>query len=367
LEGDVKAACFILCCLVCLARPALADIVIGVVGPLSGQYQTFGTQMLNGARAAVDAANAAGGVNGESLSIIVSDDQCDNRKAEESAQALINQKVDVVIGHYCSYPSLAAAKLYINAGITMVAPVASLPALTTAGLSNVVRLAQREDLQGAFAARRILAKRPDANVAVLNDGTPGNIAITEKFLAAYGKPPSIIASIQPDTNDFAGLFSDLKAKQVSTLFFAMNASDAGHVVAQANTAGLALKFYGTEDLLADQYWEAAGAAGENTMVSFAQDPLADFGTKPVVATLKLAGQSADGATLPAYAAVELFIAAAKAKGAHSGLAIADWLKQGQHQTAIGAFAFDSNGDAKDLNFTWFAWHEGKFEAIVPQN
>ena len=348
--------------------PALADIVIGVAGPLTGQYQTFGTQMLNGVKAAVDAANATGGINGENLSIISADDQCDNRKAEDAAQTLINQRVDVVIGHFCSYPSLNAAKLYAKAQISMISPAASLPALTTSGLGNVVRLAMRDDQQGAFVAKRILQKRADANVAVLNDASPSNKAITTQFVEAYGKPPNLVASIDADAKDFSTLLAKIKAQQISTIFFAMNPSDAGHFVAQSAQAGLALKFYGSDALLADQYWEAAGPAGENTMVSFAPDPQRDAASHGVIAALKVAGQTADGATLPSYAATELFVAAAKAKGAHSGLAISDWLKQGQSiNTALGPLQFDAGGDVKNLNFMWFAWHDGTYQAIVPEN
>ncbi len=351
-----------------LSLPAHSEIIIGVAGPFSGQYQSFGTQMLNGVKAAVDAANATGGINGENLSIISADDQCDNRKAEDAAQMLINQRVDVVIGHYCSYPSLAAAKLYAKAGITLISPTASLPALTTSGLGNVVRLAPRDDMQGAFAAKRILQKRSDANVAVLDDATPNNKAIAAQFVQAYGKPPSLATSIEPDAKDFSGFLAQIKAKQISTLFFAMSASDAGHIVAQAQRMGLELKFYGSDALLADQYWEATGSAGENTMVSFAHDPQHEPASHPVTAALKIAGQSADGATLPSYAAVELFVAAAKAKGPHAGLEISTWLKQGQTiDTAIGQLQFDAMGDAKNLNFTWFAWHDGTYQAIVPQN
>jgi branched-chain amino acid transport system substrate-binding protein len=368
LEDELKAVSFALAMCLSSLSPARAEIVIGVAGPMSGQYQSFGTQMLNGTKAAVDAINATGGINGESLAIISADDQCDNRKAVEAAQVLINQKVDVVIGHYCTYPSLAAAKLYAKAGISMIAPAASLPALTSAGLSNIIRLAPRDDLQGAFAARRILQKRPDTKGAVLDDGLAPNRMIGAQFVAGYGKQPDIMASIQTDAKDFSDILNQLKAKDISTLFLAMSASDAGHIIAQSKTLGLSLKFYGSDALLADQFWEASGSAGENTMVSFANDPQHETASHSVVAALKVAGQNADGATLPAYAAVELFAAAAKAKGAHSGLAIAAWLRQGQTiETAIGPFSFDQKGDAKDLRFTWFAWHEGKYEAIVPQN
>jgi len=273
-----------------------------------------------------------------------------------------------VIGHFCSYPSLAAAKLYEKAGITMISPSASVAALTTSGLSNVIRLAPRDDMQGTFAARRILQKRAGAKVAVLQDGTVTNALIVKAFIEAYGKEPDFKARIEPDAKDYGQLLASIKSQNVSTIYFAASASDAGHIVAQASASGLALKYYGTDALLGDQFWEAANAAGENAMASFPSDPQKQSAARTAIAALKVSGQTADGATLPAYAAVQLYVAAAKAKGAHSGAGIAAWLKQGQEiETVAGTLAFAANGDSKALNFTWFAWREGAYQAIVPQN
>ena len=41
------------------------NITIGVAGPMTGQYASFGTQLKNGAEAAVADINAAGGVMGK--------------------------------------------------------------------------------------------------------------------------------------------------------------------------------------------------------------------------------------------------------------------------------------------------------------
>src|SRR5665213_3925730 len=84
------------------ATAVRADIIIGVAGPMSGQYQAFGQSMLNGVKAAVDKINASGGLHAEQLSIISADDQCDTIKAKEAANKLLAQQVDVVIGHFCS-------------------------------------------------------------------------------------------------------------------------------------------------------------------------------------------------------------------------------------------------------------------------
>ena len=60
-----------------LSGAALADITIGVAGPMTGQYATFGQQLRVGAEQAVKDINAAGGINGEQLTLSIGDDACD--------------------------------------------------------------------------------------------------------------------------------------------------------------------------------------------------------------------------------------------------------------------------------------------------
>jgi branched-chain amino acid transport system substrate-binding protein len=47
-----------------VATPALAQIKIGLAGPMSVQYAAFGEQLRRDATMAVEDVNAAGGVNG---------------------------------------------------------------------------------------------------------------------------------------------------------------------------------------------------------------------------------------------------------------------------------------------------------------
>src|SRR5260370_6984409 len=57
------------------------DITIGVAGPMTGQYASFGTQLKNGADLAVADINAAGGVMGAQLKMEIGDDPCDPKQA----------------------------------------------------------------------------------------------------------------------------------------------------------------------------------------------------------------------------------------------------------------------------------------------
>jgi branched-chain amino acid transport system substrate-binding protein len=350
------------------AAPASADIVIGVVGPLSGQYQSFGQQMLGGVKAAVDAINAKGAFGNEQLSIASADDQCDSAKADEVVRKLIAAHADVVIGSFCSNPSLAEAKVLEKAGVMLISPSATLPTFTESGLSNVIRVSTRIDAQGAFAARRILARRPNAKLAVLDDSTAQMKAIVQSFTAAYGKPTSLSTSFTPGQKDFAELAAKLKAAEIDTLYLAASAPDAGRITAAAKAAGLDLKRYGPDSLLADPFWEASGPAGETTLVSFPSDPINTSKARNLSDYLKALGEATEGPALPAYAALELYAAAAGAAGPHAGLGLAQALKSGSAtETSFGRFTFDSKGDGQDLRFSWFSWNNGTYQTIAAES
>lgn len=63
---------------------ALADVKVGVAGPMTGALAVYGQQLKNGAEQAVADINAKGGVNGEQLKLIVGDDQADPKQASRS-------------------------------------------------------------------------------------------------------------------------------------------------------------------------------------------------------------------------------------------------------------------------------------------
>ena len=59
---------------------ASAQIKIGVAGPITGPNAAFGAQLKNGVEQAVEDINAAGGINGQKLQIVVGDDVSDPKQ-----------------------------------------------------------------------------------------------------------------------------------------------------------------------------------------------------------------------------------------------------------------------------------------------
>ena len=113
-----------------VATPAFAQLKIGSAGPMTGQYAAFGEQLKRGATMAVEEINAAGGVNGQKLELVIGDDACDPKQATAVANKMVSDKVAFVAGHFCSGSSIPASDIYKEGKILQITPASTNPKLT---------------------------------------------------------------------------------------------------------------------------------------------------------------------------------------------------------------------------------------------
>jgi branched-chain amino acid transport system substrate-binding protein len=346
-------------------RGAMADIGVAVVGPMKGPNAVFGEQMRRGAEAAVAAVNAAGGINDELLRLEVVDDGCDAKQAVARAQELLAKDVRFIDGHFCSAATMAAAKIYEAQSIVVISPTATLPALTEDAGWNIQRLASRDDGQADVAVARIRAQFPSVKVALLDDGQILSAGIAARFKAAFGSDLYVLA-FKPGEDTYKGLANDLRDAGIGLVYFACTAGDAGKIAAQIRDVGLTVQLMGSDGLLVEDYWANAGEGGEGTLVTFAADPMQEAAAKDIVAAFQADGFVPEGATLPSYAAVQAFVAAAKATDVNKGQDMAAWLRAGNvFDTVLGSLKLDAKGDVTPPRFAWYQWSAGQY-AVEPQ-
>src|SRR3546814_5240649 len=65
---------------------AYADIVIGLIAPLTGPVAAYGTQVKNGVEVAIEEINKAGGINGEQVVLKVADDAGEPKQDRKSTR-----------------------------------------------------------------------------------------------------------------------------------------------------------------------------------------------------------------------------------------------------------------------------------------
>jgi branched-chain amino acid transport system substrate-binding protein len=101
-----------------------SEIVIGTHQDLSGPIKVWGVPVSNGMKMAVEEINAAGGVNGRKLRMILEDNGYDPKKAVLATQKMIERdKVFAMIGGMGSAPTLAAQDILFDAGVLQLFPL----------------------------------------------------------------------------------------------------------------------------------------------------------------------------------------------------------------------------------------------------
>lgn len=344
---------------------AKADITIAVVGPMTGQYASFGEQMKRGAEQAVKDLNAKGGVLGQQVKLLVEDDACDPKQAVNVANKLATAKVDFVAGHFCSGSSIPASEVYRNAGILQISPASTNPTLTDRkGFPNVFRVCGRDDQQGVIAGGTLAKEFKGKKVAFLHDKTAYGKGLMEATLENYkkaGGKPAMVEAYTAGEKDYTSLVSKMKSEGIQVIYLGGYHTEAALMIRQANEMGYKPQLVSGDALVTDEFWKIAGKAGEGTLMTFSPDPRKNAAAAPVVAKFKAQKYEPEGYTLYTYGAIEAWAQAVAAAKSTSLKAVVGSLRKGKFSTVLGTIGFDGKGDVSAPGYVWYIWKNGTYD------
>jgi branched-chain amino acid transport system substrate-binding protein len=342
-------------------------IPIAVVGPVTGQYASFGAQMTNGGQMAVDDINAAGGVLGKKLDLDIGDDACDPKQAVAVANQMTGNGVALVAGHYCSGSSIPASKVYAESNMVQISPASTNPAFTDdrAG-PNIYRVCGRDDQQGGIAGKYLATHFADKNIAFVHDKTAygkGLADETKTALNAAGKQEAMYEAITAGEKDYSALVSKLKQANIDIVYFGGYHTEAGLIIRQMRDQGLNTILMGGDALITQEFWSITGPAGEGTLMTFSPDPRKNPAAAEVVKRFKDKGIEPEGYVLYTYAAIQAWKQAAdKAKSVDSA-EVVKALNDTEFDTVVGKFKFNEKGDPNLPPYAVYRWSNGTYEEI----
>lgn len=361
LAGVALAASF------AFAPMAHADIVIGLVAPLTGPVAAYGDQVKNGAEAAVDHINKNGGILGEQVTLKLADDAGDPKQGVSAANNLVGDGVHYVVGPVTSGVAMAASDVFAENGVLMVTPTATAPDLTNRGLTNVLRTCGRDDQQAEVAAKYVLDHLKDKKIAVIHDKGTYGMGLANAFKAAInagGIKEVMYEGLTAGEKDYTALVGRLKKDGAEVIYFGGYHPEGGLLARQLADAGVKAQIIGGEGLSNTEYWAIGNQAAEGTLFTNASDALKNPDSADAVAVLKEKGVPPEAFTLNAYAAVQVIKAGIEKVGkADDAMAVATALKGGEPiQTAIGKLTYGENGDLSSPSFSLYKWDDGKIVA-----
>jgi branched-chain amino acid transport system substrate-binding protein len=101
-----------------------SEIVVGTHQDLSGPIKVWGVPVSNGMKMAVEEINAAGGINGRKLRLVLEDNGYDPKKAVLATQKMVERdKIFAMIGPMGSPTVLAAQDILFDAGVLQLFPL----------------------------------------------------------------------------------------------------------------------------------------------------------------------------------------------------------------------------------------------------
>lgn len=238
-------------------------IKIGMGAPMTGDNAAFGQ---DSAAAAEVAVADAGEFNGFVFELVAEDDG----GTPEGGAAVANKfvadpQVVAIAGHEFSGASLAAVPIYEAAGLPMMSPSATNPALTNPPSTVFNRDVFTDAAQGKFAAAYLFNKLSVKKLAIMHDGQAygqGLAEIVQTEFTALGGEVVSFQAINPGESDYSAVLADVASKSPEALFFGGYTAEAVVVVNQMKQSGLdGVTFFGDDGTFGQDFLDRTGENG----------------------------------------------------------------------------------------------------------
>ncbi|MCS4265706.1 branched-chain amino acid ABC transporter substrate-binding protein [Serratia sp. BIGb0163] len=351
--------------------PVQADetILIGLAGPLTGPSARIGKDLENGAQLAIADANAQKPtLKGKPVTfkLLSEDDQSDPRTAVAVAQRLVDEGVAGVVGHWNTGTSIPAARIYHDAGIAQVAPVATGHGYTQQGFDTSFRVMGHDDdgghYAGDYAVKVLKAKR----IAVIDDRTAFGQGLADEFiksLAAQGLQPVAREYVDDKTVDFSAVLTTVRSKNADLIFFGGVDSQAAPLARRIKQLGMNTQLMGAGGFVSQTFLTLAQKEGEGVVALEPGLPLEQMpGGKAFEQAYRDRYKTHIELHAPfAYDATRVLIAAIEQAGSADPADYLPKLRAIHYQGVTGTIVFDAQGNLQQPSFTLYRVVDGKWQ------
>ena len=226
---------------------------IGVIGPMTGDYAQYGTNVYNATKIAVDEINANGGFNGYQVEVLdAGDDQGDPEKAVNAYNDLLDKGMQMLCGTVTSGSCIAVGAEAAESTFLFTPSATALDSITSG--SNEFRMCFTDPAQGTKSAQFISEHKIATKVAVLYDSAADyNSGVHDAFVEAAAEDGLEVVADEAYTTDsntdYSVQLSKIKDSGAELLFLPNYYSDNALILQQASEAGMTdIKFFGVDGM-----------------------------------------------------------------------------------------------------------------------
>jgi len=275
----------------------LDEIRIGLLAPLYDHPdQVLGNHMLNGAKMAIDEANAAGGYGGKPFRLVTHNDYNNWQNSSAAAgvskdsaiwgaaandvvRMIYDDKVWAVFGSVSSESTHIALRLMLKAETPLVNSASTDPTIPETIIPWFFTDLQDDRLQGYTLARHIYTELGLKRIAILRvNDRYGRFGVL-KFRDAsrrLGHPVVIEQKFMPGDTDFRHQLQVIEDSRVDAIVLWTDVGPAAKILQQMRELGMKQRVFGSHRTISgtsdDELVKLAGPAAEGFEAVFPYDP-----------------------------------------------------------------------------------------------
>ncbi len=229
--------------------PAMAPkepFVIGAMDAVTGIGESYGTVIVQAKQMAVDDINAAGGIDGRPLHLIIEDSKCNGQDAITAYKKLTDvDNVKIILGTTCSGAMLGAAPLAEEDGVVMFSASATSPDIEGAG-DYIFRTAINDAQLGVDAGNTMWVDGV-RRLATINENTDYAEGVQRTSVERFEQLGGEVVAVEKygsDSIDFRTQLTKLFAEDPDAILLAAQSEfTGGTIIKQARELGFDGTFY----------------------------------------------------------------------------------------------------------------------------
>ena len=328
---------------------------IGVMESLTGPGETYGNVALQSKQLAVDEINAAGGINGRMLELIVEDSKCNAQDSITAYNKLTDvDGVKIILGTSCSGAMLGAAPRAEEDGVILFSGLATNPDIANAG-DYIFRTAM-SDLQLGIDTGNVLWADGIRSLATMTETTDYAEGVRRTTVEQFERRGGAVVAEErygSDVTDFRSQLTKLINANPDAIHIASQSeSSGGTIVKQVRELGYEGPLYSEIVPVGATALEVAGEAATGLKAIIAELDPNNSKAQEVIANFR---ERFDYVTLPWYigsAYDDVYITAECLKETEDDQdadGFRDCLYEITWTGAIGdGYSFDENGEVVGL-------------------
>ena len=224
----------------------LPPFVIGVMESVTGPGETYGNVAVQAKQMAVDEINAAGGINGRMLEIIVEDSKCNAQDSITAYRKLTDvDGVKIILGTSCSGAMLGAAPLAEEDGVILFSGLATNPDIANAG--DYIFRTSMSDTQVGIDTGNVLWADGVRRLGTITEATDYAEGVRRTVVAQFEERGGQVVGAEryaSDVTDFRSQLTKLMGEDPDAIHIAAQSEfSGGTIVKQVRELGFEGRLY----------------------------------------------------------------------------------------------------------------------------